>query len=79
MESEPGQKRREKRMIQKIGKHLMKGIAVLGVLLMGLGFYVGAGPDAGLWCFLGGLLLIVICAISSRELRKFVRSLLDFI
>ena len=62
-----------------IGKYLMKGIAVLGVLLMGVGLYAGAGPDTGLWVFLVGLLLVIICAVSSRELRKFVRSLLDFI
>ena len=60
-----------------IGKYLMKGIAVLGVLLMGVGLYAGAGPDPGLWVFLVGLLLVIICAVSSRELRKFVRSLLD--
>ncbi|OUN99514.1 hypothetical protein B5F98_01910 [Pseudoflavonifractor sp. An44] len=66
-------------MTKTIGKYLMKGIAVLGVLLMGVGLYTGAGPDTGLWVFLVGLLLVIICAVSSRELRKYVRSLLDFI
>lgn len=65
-------------MNKAIGKYLMKGIAVLGVLLIGFGL-AGAGPDTGLWVFLVGLLLVIICAVSSRELRKFVRSLLDFI
>lgn len=65
-------------MNKAIGKYLIKGIAVLGVLLIGFGL-AGAGPDTGLWVFLVGLLLVIICAVSSRELRKFVRSLLDFI
>lgn len=63
-------------MIKTLGKHIMKIIAVFGVLLMGFGL-AGAGPDTGLWVFLVGLLLVMICAVSSRELRKFVRSLLD--
>ena len=54
-------------------KHIMKGIAMVGVLLMGGGLYAGAD----LWVFLLGLLLVIVCAVSSRELRKFVRSLLD--
>lgn len=66
-------------MSKTLGKHIMKIIAVLGVLLMGGGLYAGAGPDTGLWVFLVGLLLVIACAVSSRELRKFVRSLLDFI
>lgn len=65
-------------MNKAIGKYLIKEIAVLGVLLIGFGL-AGAGPDTGLWVFLVGLLLVIICAVSSRELRKFVRSLLDFI
>lgn len=60
-----------------MGKYIGKIIAILGVLLMGVGLYAGAGPDTGLWVFLVGLLLVIICAVSSRELRKFVRSLLD--
>ncbi len=65
-------------MNKTLGKHIMKIIAVFGVLLMGLGL-AGAGPDTGLWVFLVGLLLVIACAVSSRELRKFVRSVLDFI
>ena len=65
-------------MNKTLGKHVMKIIAVFGVLLMGFGL-VGAGPDTGLWMFLAGLFLVIACAASSRELRKFVRSQLDFI
>lgn len=65
-------------MIKTLGKHVMKIIAVFGVLLMGFGL-AGAGPDTGLWMFLAGLFLVIVCVASSRELRKFVRSLLDFI
>lgn len=65
-------------MIKTWTKHIMKIIAVFGVLLMGLGL-AGAGPDSGLWVLLVGLLLVIACAISGRELRKFVRSLLNFI
>lgn len=65
-------------MIKALSKHVMKIIAVFGVLLMGFGL-VGAGPDTGLWMFLAGLFLVIVCVASSRELRKFVRSLLDFI
>ena len=54
-------------------KNIMKGIAMVGVLLMGGGLYAGAD----LWVFLLGLLLVIVCAVSGRELRKFVRSLLD--
>lgn len=60
------------------GKHIMKIIAVVGVLLMGVGF-ASAGSDTGLWLFLVGLALVMVCAGSSRELRKVVHSLLDFI
>lgn len=65
-------------MNRTLGKHVMKIIAGFGVLLMGGGL-AGAGPDTGLWMFLAGLFLVLACAFSSRELRKFVRSLLDFI
>lgn len=65
-------------MIKALSKHVMKIIAVFGVLLMGFGL-AGAGPDTGLWMFLAGLFLVIVCVTSSRELRKFVRSLLDFI
>ena len=65
-------------MSKTLGKRIMKIIAVFGVLLIGFGF-AGAGPDTGLWLFLVGLLLVIVCAVSSRELRKLVRSLLDFI
>ena len=65
-------------MSKTLGKRIMKIIAVFGVLLIGFGF-AGAGPDTGLWLFLVGLLLVITCAVSSRDLRKFVRSLLDFI
>lgn len=65
-------------MNKTLSKHVMKIIAVFGVLLMGFGL-VGAGPDTGLWMFLAGLFLVIVCVASSRELRKFVRSLLDFI
>ena len=65
-------------MIKALSKHVMKIIAVFGVLLIGFGL-AGAGPDTGLWLFLVGLLLVITCAVSSRDLRKFVRSLLDFI
>lgn len=65
-------------MGKTLGKHIGKIIAVFGVLLAGLGF-AGAGPDTGLWLFLVGLLLVIACAVSSRGLRRFVRSLLDFI
>lgn len=65
-------------MIRTLGKHIGKIVAVFGVLLMGLGL-AGAGPDTGLWFFLVGLLLVIACTVFSRELRKLVRSLLDFI
>ena len=65
-------------MSKTLGKRIMKIIAVFGVLLIGFGL-AGAGPDTGLWVFLVGLLLVIACAVSSRELRKFVRSVLDFI
>ena len=65
-------------MSKTLGKRIMKIIAVFGVLLRGFGL-AGAGPDTGLWLFLVGLLLVIVCAVSSRELRKLVRSLLDFI
>ena len=65
-------------MSKTLGKRIMKIIAVFGVLLIGFGL-AGAGPDTGLWVFLVGLLLVIVCAVSSRELRKLVRSLLDFI
>ena len=65
-------------MNKALSKHVMKIIAVFGVLLMGFG-HAGAGPDTGLWMFLAGLFLVIVCVASSRELRKFVRSLLDFI
>ena len=65
-------------MNKALSKHVMKIIAVFGVLLMGFGL-AGAGPDIGLWMFLAGLFLVIVCVASSRELRKFVRSLLDFI
>lgn len=65
-------------MSKRLRKHVMKIIAAFGVLLMGLGL-AGAGPDAGLWLFLVGLSLVIVCAVSSRKLRKFVRSLLDFL
>ena len=65
-------------MLKTLGKHIMKIVAVFGVLLMGFGL-AGVGPDTGLWVFLVGLLLVIACAVSSRELRKFVRSVLDFI
>ena len=65
-------------MNKTLSKHVMKIIAVFGVLLMGFGL-AGAGPDTGLWMFLAGLFLVIGCVASSRELRKFVRSLLDFI
>lgn len=65
-------------MSKTLGKRIMKIIAVFGVLLIGFGL-AGAGPDTGLWLFLVGLLLVIVCAVSSRELRKLVRSLLDFI
>ena len=65
-------------MLKTLGKHIGKIIAVFGVLLIGFGL-AGAGPDTGLWVFLVGLLLVIACAVSSRELRKFVRSVLDFI
>lgn len=65
-------------MIKALSKHVMKIIAVFGVLLMGFGL-AGAGPDTGLWMFLAGLFLVIVCVASSRELRKFIRSLLDFI
>lgn len=55
-----------------MGKNGMKAVAMAGVVLMGGGLYAGAD----LWVFLLGLLLVVVCAISSRELRKFVGSLL---
>lgn len=59
-------------------KRIMKNIAVFGVLLMGIGL-AGLGHDSGLWFFIPGVLLVMICAISSRELGKFVSTLLDFI
>ncbi len=65
-------------MSKTLGKRIMKIIAVFGVLLIGFGL-AGAGPDTGLWLFLVGLLLVIVCAVSRRELRKLVRSLLDFI
>ena len=63
-------------MNKALSKHVMKIIAVFGVLLMGFGL-AGAGPDTGLWMFLAGLFLVIVCVASSLELRKFVRSLLD--
>lgn len=65
-------------MRKTLGKHIMKIVAVFCVLLMGGGL-AGAGPDTGLWVFLVGLSLVIACAVSSRELRKLVRSLLNFI
>lgn len=53
-------------------KYGMKVLAMVGVLLMGGGLYAGAD----LWVFLLGVLMVVVCAISSRELRKFVGELL---
>lgn len=65
-------------MSKTLGKHIMKILTVFGVLLMGFGL-AGAGPDTGLWIFLAGFLLVMVFVVSSRELRKLVRSLLDFI
>ena len=65
-------------MSKKLGQRITKTIAAFGVLLMGIGL-AGAGPDTGLWAFIAGLLLVIACAVSSRELRKFIRTLLDFI
>ena len=65
-------------MSKTLGKRIMKIIAVFFFFFIGFGF-AGAGPDTGLWLFLVGLLLVITCAVSSRDLRKFVRSLLDFI
>ena len=56
-------------------KHIKKGIAVLGVALLGVGLY---GEDT-FWAFGAGLILVVLCAVSSRKLREYVLSLLEWI
>lgn len=56
-------------------KHVKKGIAVLGVALLGVGLY---GEDT-LWAFGAGLILVVLCTVSSRKLREYVLSLLEWI
>ncbi|WP_162612190.1 hypothetical protein [Flavonifractor sp. An306] len=52
-----------------------KGIAVLGVGLLGFGLYT----DDNLWAFLVGLLLIIGCALSGKQMRTFLGGLLDWL
>ena len=52
-----------------------KGIAVLGVGLLGFGLYT----DDNLWAFLVGLLLIIGCALSDKQMRAFLGGLLDWL
>ena len=52
-----------------------KGIAVLGVGLLGFGLYT----DDNLWAFLVGLLLIIGCALSGKQMRAFLCGLLDWL
>ena len=54
---------------------LKKGIAVLGVALLGFGFYTGDN----LWAFLLGLALVLLCAASSKKLRDYVAALLNWL
>ena len=56
-------------------KHIKKGIAVLGVALLGVGLY---GQDT-FWAFGAGLILVVLCAVSSRKLKEYILSLLEWI
>ncbi|WP_209346405.1 hypothetical protein [Flavonifractor sp. AGMB03687] len=56
-------------------KYIKSGIAVLGVALLGIGLY---GQDM-LWAFGVGLLLVVLCAVSSKKMRDYVLSLLEWI
>lgn len=50
-------------------------MAVLGVGLLGFGFYT----DDNLWAFVVGLLLVVGCALSGRKMRAYLRGLLDWL
>ena len=52
-----------------------KGIAVLGVGLLGFGLYT----DDNLWAFLVGLLRIIGCALSGKQMRAFLGGLLDWL
>lgn len=52
-----------------------KALAVLGVALLGFGFYT----DDNLWAFLLGLLLVAGCALSGKKMRSYLRGLLDWL
>lgn len=52
-----------------------KGLAVLGVGLLGFGLYT----DDNLWALLVGLLLIIGCALSGKQMRAFLSGLLDWL
>ena len=52
-----------------------KALAVLGVALLGFGFYT----DDNLWAFLLGLFLVAGCALSGKKMRSYLRGLLDWL
>ena len=52
-----------------------KGLAVLGVGLLGFGLYT----DDNLWALLVGLLLFIGCALSGKQMRTFLGGLLDWL
>ena len=54
---------------------LKKGIAVLGVALLGFGFYT----EDNLWAFLLGLALVLLCVASGKKLRDYVAALLNWL
>lgn len=53
----------------------VKALAVLGVALLGFGFYTADN----LWAFLLGLLLVAGCALSGKKMRAYLRGLLDWL
>ena len=53
----------------------VKALAVLGVALLGFGFYMADN----LWAFLLGLLLVAGCALSGKKMRAYLRGLLDWL
>ncbi len=54
---------------------LKKGMAVVGVALLGFGLYT----EDHLWAFLLGLALVLLCAASGKKLRAYVAALLNWL
>lgn len=62
-------------MLKKYWGKILKIVFYLGLILMISGLYGGIGPDNGMWVFMVGFILVLICFVD-KELRLYIYSLL---